>query len=368
MAIRVLIVDDSIVFRTGISEALKSDSAIEVVGSAANGQLALQKIALNVPDVVVLDVEMPVMDGLTTVSEIRKIWPKLCIIMCSSLTSDGARVTVEALERGANDFVQKPVTTSREESLAHFRASLIPLIKAHGGHAFDPASSIKPAISAQTDSAVRIATPRISLQQRIDLVVLGVSTGGPQALGELIPRLPADFPVPLLIVQHMPTLFTKILAERLAVNSALPVAEAHTSGITLQPGHIWLAQGGRHLIVKKSGNQLTLDLHDEAPEHTCRPSINVLFRSAAQTCGAHTLGIILTGMGDDGTDGCKLIRHAGGQVMVQDKESSVSWGMPGSVVKAGFAEKTVALSSMASEIIARLRCERDHFVGTLRSA
>jgi two-component system, chemotaxis family, protein-glutamate methylesterase/glutaminase len=370
MTIRVLVVDDSIVFRTAISDALKGDTDVTVIGTAANGKLALQKIALDLPDAVVLDVEMPVMDGLTTVSEIRKIWPKLTIIMCSSLTTQGARVTIEALERGANDFVSKPVTNSIEESLAHFRSALLPLIKGNARHLLNASSSARPAITPIKDQQELpgLGSPRISLQHRIDLVVLGVSTGGPNALAEIIPALPANLPVPLLIVQHMPALFTKILAERLAHISSLPVAEASTPGITLQPGHIWIAPGGRHLTVNKSGNQFALDLNDEVPERSCRPSINVLFRSAAAACGLNTLGVILTGMGDDGTDGCKAIRQAGGQIIVQDRESSVVWGMPGNVVKAGVADKTIPLSGIASEIINRLHLDRPQFISSIRTA
>jgi two-component system chemotaxis response regulator CheB len=355
MPIRVLVVDDAVVFRKGISDALAIDESIQVVGTAANGRLALQKMAHALPDLVVLDVEMPELDGLATLSEIRKQWPKLPVIMCSAHTREGARVTIEALERGANDFVTKPSTGSAAESIAHFRADLLPRIKAHCSSSLMSVSKDTPSRSGAPPVVAR--SPMMPLAPpiagRVDLVVIGVSTGGPNALTELITHLPGDLPAPVLIVQHMPAMFTKLLAERLSLKSALPVQEA-APDTPVAPGRIWLAPGGFHMTVGRAGADLRLGLNQDAPENSCRPSVDVLFRSAALATGANTLAVVLTGMGEDGTAGCRNIRAAGGQVVAQDKESSVVWGMPGQVAKAGLAEKLLPITEMAGEIITRL--------------
>lgn len=370
--IKVLVVDDAVVFRKGISDALAGDPDIAVQGTAANGRIALSKMALNLPDVVVLDVEMPELDGLATLSEIRRQWPKLPVIMCSALTKEGAQATIDALERGADDFVTKPVSNSVAESIAHFRNELIPRIKSHCRKLIGVSSTARPALSTQTPTA----SPRISLGSggypilpggdgRVDLVVIGVSTGGPNALAEIIPRLPGDLPVPVLIVQHMPPMFTKMLAERLAAKAAVAVQEA-SAGAVAEPGQVWLAPGGYHLVVSKPNGTFRLGLNQDAPENSCRPAVDVLFRSAATAVGGHLLAVVLTGMGEDGCRGCQSIRGLGGQVIVQDKATSVVWGMPGRVAGAGLAEKQLPLGDIAGEIVARVRHFRPAWAGTLR--
>lgn len=371
MPVRVLVVDDAVVFRKGITDALSGDPEIQVIGTASNGKLALQKMALNLPDLVVLDVEMPEMDGLATVAEIRKLWPRLPVIMCSAHTTEGARVTLQALERGANDFVTKPVTSSMAESLAHFRHELIPRIKGNCRHLLgNPESGVRPAVvlpsSAKiTPAPAKPAVARPLGDHRIDLVVIGVSTGGPNALAEVIPLLPGDLPVPVLIVQHMPAMFTKLLAERLGSKAALKVEEA-TAGATAQAGQVWIAPGGHHLTVTRVGSEFRLALNDEPPENSCRPAADVLFRSASLACGSTTLAVVLTGMGEDGLIGCRLIHQAGGQVIVQDKDTSVVWGMPGAVAKAGLADKQIAIKDVANEIVTRLKVGRPTYHGVPR--
>lgn len=380
MPVKVLVVDDAVVFRKGISDALSGDPDVQVVGTASNGRLALQKMALSLPDLVVLDVEMPEMDGLATVSEIRKQWPRLPVIMCSAHTTEGARVTLDALERGANDFVTKPVSSSVQESLAHFRHELMPRIKSSCRHLLGHGDSgARPAVVAPlTQTFKTTATPttkasyptplpvvRHTGDHRIDLVVIGVSTGGPNALADVIPMLPGDLPVPILIVQHMPAMFTKLLAERLGTKAALKVEEA-SAGITAHAGQVWIAPGGHHLTVSRVGAEFHLALNDDPPENSCRPAADVLFRSAARVCGNSTLAVVLTGMGEDGLIGCRLINQAGGQVIVQDKDTSVVWGMPGSVAKAGLAEKQLPLKDVAGEIVNRLRIGRPAYHGVTR--
>ncbi len=371
MPVRVLVVDDAVVFRKGISDALAGDPEIVVIGTAANGKIALQKMALHLPDLVVLDVEMPEMDGLATIREIRKLWPRLPVIMCSAHTTDGARVTLHALELGANDFVTKPVSSSMAESLAHFRHQLLPRIKGSCRHLLaNPDSGLRAGVV--TTSTVRappapmkpLAT-RPAGDHRIDLVVIGVSTGGPNALAEVIPMLPGDLPVPVLIVQHMPAMFTKLLAERLGSKSALKVEEA-VGGVACRPGQVWIAPGGQHLTVSRVGSEFQLALNQEPPENSCRPAADVLFRSAATACGGATLAVVLTGMGEDGLIGCRLIHQSGGQVVVQDKDSSVVWGMPGAVAKAGLADKQMAIHDVAGEILSRLRFGRPLYHGIPR--
>jgi two-component system, chemotaxis family, protein-glutamate methylesterase/glutaminase len=374
MPVKVLVVDDAVVFRKGICDALRDDPDIQDVSISSNGKLALQKMAHSLPDLVILDVEMPEMDGLATVTEIRKRWPRLPVIMCSALTTQGARITLQALELGANDFITKPVSSSVTESLAHFRQQLLPRIKSCCRHLLgqsDSGARQTTALSATTTPksvapALPTPTPRPMGNQRIDLVVIGVSTGGPNALSQLIPHLPGDLPVPLLIVQHMPAMFTKLLAERLNSNAALAVDEA-SDGIIAKAGQVWIAPGGHHLTVSRVGEEFRLALNDEQPENSCRPAADVLFRSAAQVCGASTLAIVLTGMGEDGLSGCRLIHHAGGQVIVQDKESSVVWGMPGQVAKAGLADKQLPLTEIADDILARLKVGRFGYHGIRRN-
>jgi two-component system chemotaxis response regulator CheB len=377
MPVRVLVVDDAVVFRKGISDALAGDPEIQVIGTASNGRLALQKMALSLPDLVVLDVEMPELDGLATVTEIRKLWPRLPVIMCSAHTTDGARVTLQALERGANDFVTKPVTGSMADSLAHFRHQLLPRIKGSCRHLLGtPESGIRAAVSVPPTTSRIPLSARPTLppppartvgDHRLDLVVIGVSTGGPNALAEVIPLLPGDLPVPVLIVQHMPAMFTRLLAERLAGKAALPVEEA-ADGTVCKPGQVWIAPGGQHLTVARAGGDFRLELNQDPPENSCRPAADVLFRSAAQLCGGATLAVVLTGMGEDGLIGCRLIHQAGGLVVVQDKDTSVVWGMPGAVAKAGLADRQVAIRELASEIVARLRVGRPAWHGVVRKA
>jgi two-component system chemotaxis response regulator CheB len=342
--IRVLVVDDAVVFRRLVSDELAADPAIEVVGSAANGRIALTKLPQLNPDLVILDIEMPELDGLATLREIRKSYPKLPVIMFSALTERGASATLDALALGATDYFAKPAA-GMEASLEIIRKELIPSIKEICGKSTlqQPIVSDKPADQAQTGP--------------VNVVVIGTSTGGPNALADLVAGFPADLPVPFLIVQHMPPMFTKLLAERLTSQSALKVAEGKT-GDVLRAGHAWIAPGDFHMTVTCIGNQPRISLNQDPPENSCRPAADVLFRSVAQTFGASALAVVLTGMGQDGLRGCEAIRAAGGQVIVQDEATSVVWGMPGFVARAGLANRIMPLGLIGGEIVRCVRAGR----------
>lgn len=342
---RVLIVDDSAVIRKVLSGLLASDPEIEVVGTAGNGIQALARIPETKPDLVTLDIEMPVMNGLETLVEIRKLYPKLPVIMFSTLTERGATATLDALARGASDYVTKPGHGGGSESSREVvREELIRKIKSLCA-VRAPQPRVLP--------APQLARPSNRPRARIDVVAIGSSTGGPNALTALLPQLAADFPVPIVIVQHMPPLFTRLLAERLNALAPLNVQEGK-EGQKLQRGQIWIAPGDNHMTVARRGAEIVLGINHDAQENSCRPAVDVLFRSAARTYGANVLAVVLTGMGSDGTRGSAAIREAGGEVIAQDEASSVVWGMPGSVVTASLADGVYALSSIAPELVRRV--------------
>lgn len=352
--IRVLIVDDSTVIRKVLGEGLAPDASLEVVGTAANGRIALSKIPQVNPDIVTLDVEMPVMNGLETLAEIRKSYPKLPVIMFSTLTERGASTTLDALALGASDYVTKPSNTgSLDVTLHQIRDQLIPKIKA-----LCPTRSevpLAPRPPAPSSRPAGVASARDL--SRVDLVAIGTSTGGPNALAAVLPTIPRDFPVPIVIVQHMPALFTRLLAARLNDRSSITIQEAQ-AGQTLNPGEAWIAPGDYHMTVERRGTSARLALNQDPPENSCRPAVDPMFRSVAKTFGPNALAVVLTGMGYDGVNGAQHIREKGGQVFVQDEATSVVWGMPGQVAAAGFADATYPLGSMGQEIVRRVAMKR----------
>ena len=356
--IRILVVDDSVVVRRMVSDALSADPQLQIAGTAANGKIALAKIPQVNPDIVILDIEMPELDGLATLECLRKTYKKLPVIMYSTLTQRGAEATLEALSKGATDYVTKPSNVgSAALGLECIRTQLTPKIKAICSHsvAVSPAPTLL-APSAPKPILRTVAIPR--REERIDIVAIGVSTGGPNALAELIPEFPRDFPVPVVVVQHMPPIFTRLLSERLAAKSQIDVQEGHPGAI-LKPGCVWLAPGGFHMAVAIDRNQITLRTHEGPPENSCRPAVDVLFRSVAEVYKLHTLGVVMTGMGQDGLRGCERIRELDGQVLAQDQESSVVWGMPGFVANAGLADKILPLNQIGPEILRRVRTGRE---------
>jgi two-component system chemotaxis response regulator CheB len=350
--IRVLVVDDAATFRRLVAEELSNDPALEVVGTAANGRIALAKMTQVNPDIVILDVEMPEMDGLATLKELRRTYPRLPVIMFSALTERGASATLDALALGATDYFTKPSSAGGlDGSLQVIREQLIPEIKALCARP-KGAAPIKQADSGpRVGSGIKGAVPAVC--GPVEVLAIATSTGGPNALAELFAKLPVDFPVPIVIVQHMPPMFTRLLAERLSTEFPIRVHEAG-SGVVLRPGYAWIAPGDYHMIVVRDGTQVRTLLHQDPPENSCRPSADVLLRSVAKTYGANSLTVVLTGMGQDGLRGCEAVREAGGQIVVQDEATSVVWGMPGAVARAGLANRVLPLSLIGDEILRRL--------------
>jgi two-component system chemotaxis response regulator CheB len=356
--IRVLVVDDAVVFRRLVADEISHDPALEVAGTAANGRIALAKLGQVNADVVILDIEMPEMDGLATLAELRKNYRTLPVIMFSALTERGAEATLDALALGATDYFTKPAAAGgMEASLQVIREQLLPKIKAlcARSHGHTKTQDERGTAAAPLPSKGRVlARPSPRRAGPVQVLAIGTSTGGPNALAEVLRGLPANFPVPVLIVQHMPPMFTRLLAERLSAEFAIRVQEAK-SGSVLQPGQAWIAPGDFHMIVVRDGVQLQLRVHQDPPENCCRPAVDVLLRSVAKTFGPYSLAVILTGMGQDGLRGCEAIHEAGGQILAQDEASSVVWGMPGYVARAGLADQVLPLSRIAGEILNRVQ-------------
>lgn len=337
--IRVLVVDDSASMRSLLRMTLAASPDIETVGMAADGASGLEAIERLRPDLVLLDIEMPGMNGLETLEAIRSRRLPVKVMMCSTLTRRGAVITLEALARGASDYVAKPAAQhGPAEAVESLRRELLP--KIHALFSSDGAESHL--VSHRTHTA-----PPLS---GCEVVVIGVSTGGPSALEQFLPALPADFPLPVLIAQHMPALFTAMLAERLNGLSKIPVHEA-LPGEVLRSGKIYVARGDRHMRTVGSAAHCALHLAQAEAEQHCRPSVDVLFRSAAAVYGAGVLAIVLTGMGTDGLEGCRAIAAAGGRILVQDRETSAVWGMPGAIAKVGLADQVLPLHELAAEVV-----------------
>ena len=350
--IRVLVVDDSAIVRRAVSDELALDPEIEIAGTASNGQIALARMTQVNPDFVLLDVEMPVLDGLKTLAELKKTHRSIPVMMFSSLTERGADATLDALMLGAAGYFTKPNSGGIEESRRIIREQLLPQIKA-----ICAANLAKSAPARPADTPVS-PLPRPTPSGVVDIVAIGVSTGGPNALLELFRNMPADLPVPIVIVQHMPPVFTKQLANRLTANSKIVVEEA-TSGAMLEPGRAWIAPGDSHMTVVRQGLRQIIVLDKEPHENSCRPSVDPLFRSVAKVFGGQTLAIIMTGMGSDGLRGCEAIKAMGGQVLIQDEATSVVWGMPGNVSRAGLADKVIPLALIGPEIVRRVLRTKD---------
>ncbi|MFG1610154.1 chemotaxis response regulator protein-glutamate methylesterase [Actinoplanes sp. NPDC049265] len=367
--IAVLVVDDSVVVRKLITDALGGAPGIEVVGTAANGQLAQAKIDQLKPDVITMDIEMPKMNGIEAVRELRKRNKQVPVIMFSTLSASGASATLEALSAGATDYVTKPSNVgSIAESVAAVREQLVPKIHALAkkgppsapsraparpltGPPSRPAPSLRPA-------ATRPAAPvRRGPPGRVDLLAVGCSTGGPDALTKVLLGLTADLPVPMVVTQHMPPVFTKMFAERLDRSTALTVVEA-SEGMELAAGTVYIAPGDKHLVLVRKGTAVVTQLSSAPPENSCRPAVDVMFRSVAQVFGGAAYATVLTGMGADGRNGAKVMRDAGAEVLAQDEASSVVWGMPGAVVQAGLADEIVPLDRIASSMLNRLKVGR----------
>lgn len=335
--IKVLVVDDSTVMRKLISDILKNDPQIEVIDTAKTGKEAIEKAKNLKPDVITLDIEMPEMDGITALKILRKEVPQTKVIMFSSLTQEGAKATIESLALGAYDFVPKPSTKSFLESVKKIEQDLIPKIK-----------SVVPLKKIKLIYKPIQITPKIK-KGIYKVCGIGVSTGGPQTLLKILPKLPPNFPAPILIVQHMPPLFTKQLAERLNSLSRLRVKEAE-EGEFVKDGVVYIAPGDYHMKIKKENSLIKIKLHQGPPRNFCRPSVDELFESLAEVYNGKTLALILTGMGNDGKEGAKKIKEKGGVVLAQDAESSVVFGMPKAVIEEGLADEVINLSRISERL------------------
>jgi two-component system chemotaxis response regulator CheB len=365
-SLRVLVIDDTRVYRTIISDTLAAIAGVEVVGTAANGEIALSKLAELAPDLLTLDVEMPVMDGLATLRKLRELKSKVLVVMVSAHTKQGAAVTMEALQLGAYDFITKPEEDDPRKSRELLESRFRPIINAiltqkilrqtistmaTGGAS--AALSAKP--SAPPAPMQSILEERLPLD-RVEIVAIGISTGGPNALAELLPRLPATLRVPIVIVQHMPKLFTGALADSLNAKCALRVVEA-LPGQILEPGYAYIAPGGKQMRVapRPRHSGYWLEITDDPPENHCQPSVDYLFRSVASVFKGQALAIIMTGMGSDGVLGLRLLKRHGVHVIAQDQASCVVYGMPQEAVKAGVVDVVLPLSAIGDEILRRLR-------------
>jgi two-component system, chemotaxis family, protein-glutamate methylesterase/glutaminase len=363
--ISVLVVDDSVVVRRLITDALGGAADITVAGTAANGLLAQARIDQLKPDVVTMDIEMPQMDGITAVKELRKRHRHLPVIMFSTLSDAGASATLEALAAGATDYVTKPSNIgSIAESIAAVREQLVPKIRSLAGRSRPRASGpVRPPLRPSTAAApVRIparpaAAPRLGPRGRVDLIAIGSSTGGPDALARLLTALPADLAVPIVVTQHMPPVFTRMFAERLNRSTPLRVVEA-ADGMELTAGTVYIAPGDRHLMLLRRAAGTVTQLSGAPPENSCRPAVDVMFRSVAGLYGPAVCAAVLTGMGQDGRSGAKLLRDGGAEVLAQDEATSVVWGMPGAVVAAGLATEVLPLDKIAPTLVGRVKVGR----------
>lgn len=337
--IRVLVVDDAVVVRRLLTSVIDEDPELEVVGIAANGLLALAKIEQLKPDIVTMDIEMPEMNGIQALAEIRKRDRMLPVIMFSTLTERGATATLEALSLGASDYVTKPANVgSVFMAMEAVRRELIPKIKAlcrRGVPVSAPPLQMK-VVKAPTTG-------------RCEIIAIGSSTGGPNALSTVITRLPAGFDKPIVIVQHMPPVFTKYLAQRLDTASRIRVREA-AHGDMLEPGLALVAPGDHHMTLRRTAAGMSVSLDQSAPVHFCRPAVDVLFKSVCDNYGGDTLAVVLTGMGHDGRDGCALLKQKGAHVMIQDQATSVVWGMPGAVHASGLADMVLPIEAIGDAI------------------
>lgn len=358
--IRVLIVDDSALVRQILTTMLDSDPGIEVIGTAQDPYAAREKIKQLEPDVLTLDVEMPRMDGITFLSNLMRLRP-MPVVMVSSLTDRGAEVTLRALEIGAFDFVSKP-KIDLAHTLEDYRDEIVAKVKAAAGMrrfkappagrettpqaASAPASSVPPRYSA--DAVIPREIPR-HFRTTECIVAMGASTGGTEAIKEILRRLPADGPA-IVVSQHIPEAFSGPFAARMDRESAMTVSEAR-DGQQILPGHVVVAPGNRHLLVVRDGARYVCRLSDGPPVNRHRPSVDVMFRSVAQAVGPNAIGVLLTGMGEDGAQGLAEMRAAGATTVAQDEASSVVWGMPGEAVRIGAAERVLDIGAIAPAIL-----------------
>ena len=371
---RVLVIDDSAVARGLMTRWIEEDPDLVLVGSAVDGEQGIRKAEELRPDLIVLDVEMPKMDGLAALPILLKTVPACRIVMASTLTRRGGEVTIRALSMGAADYAPKP-QAGRLAGAEEFRRDLLSKLKALAPRPIPPVPSVRdvrpaapearsPAAAAAPAPVKRAFQPVASAPisrgttprstSRPSIIAIGSSTGGPEALRNVTSKFSEGLTVPIVIAQHMPALFTKILAEHLGKASSLPCKEVE-HGERLQAGHIYVAPGDFHFTVRRDAAGFYAALDQSPPINFCRPAVDPLFRSVAEATGGNALGVILTGMGHDGRDGSRALRAAGGTILAQDEATSIVWGMPGAVAEAGLADQILPLSQIGSDIVRRAK-------------
>jgi two-component system chemotaxis response regulator CheB len=361
--LRVLIVDDTAVYRKVVSEVLSELPDVQVVGTANNGKIAMSKIASLKPDILTLDIEMPEMNGLDVLSSIRSEGYDVGAIVLSTLTHKGGELTMQALDLGAFDFITKPETTSMDESKIQIRNALSSMLKAFSrrqeirhileGKLSFLKDSKKTAIPKGTSESVvrRMNSIANRRMKNAEIIGIGVSTGGPKALSQMMPGIPGDINVPILIVQHMPPIFTQSLAKTLNAKCAIDVKEA-IDGETIQPNVAFIAPGGKQMkiVAGMDGKDRIIRITDDPPENSCRPSVDYLFRSIAQHYVGRSAGVIMTGMGSDGFSGLSLMKRNGATIIAQDEASCTVYGMPKKPIDSGIVDVIAPLDKIATEI------------------
>jgi two-component system chemotaxis response regulator CheB len=349
-----MVCDDSLVIRGALARLLDADAGVRVVARAANGRQALEELARQPIDVVVLDIEMPEMDGMAALPLLLRAQPDLRVIMASTLTTRGGDITLRALQLGAADYIPKPsVAAIADDS---FRRELLAKVK--GLARLRRASILPPAaVSLLKPVGGAPLSLRAGPAQRPVLLAIGSSTGGPQALFTLIAALGRDVPVPVVLTQHMPAAFTPLLAQHLDKLGAVPCTEAQDND-KLLAGRLYLAPGNRHLLVEGSPGQFRARINDGAPENFCRPSVDPMLRSATAACAGRVLVVMLTGMGHDGLAGTRAVIAAGGAALAQDEASSVVWGMPGAIAQAGLCHRVLPLTQLGAATLDTLKGRR----------
>lgn len=363
MTVKVLVVDDSGFFRRRVKEMLQTDARIEIVGDAANGKEAIQKTQELKPDVITMDIEMPVMDGITAVRQIMAIQPTP-IMMFSSLTHQGAQSTFDALDAGAVDYLPKNFDelSNKREEVAKILCSQIWAIGSQKASLVKKTAAIpaKPHVIKQPAAAppkpvAAVARPasRTSGPGKYKLLAIGASTGGPVALQEVLTKLPGNFPLPIILVQHMPASFTEAFAKRLNQLSKIEIREAKDGDI-LKPGLALLAPGGMQMSVEGREGNLRIHIHESEPGQNYKPCVDTTFSSIAKVMPANTLAVILTGMGADGREGAKLLNRGGSTIWAQDEKTCVIYGMPMAVAEAGVADKVLPLQAIGSQIVSHV--------------
>jgi two-component system chemotaxis response regulator CheB len=359
--IRVLIVDDTITYRKIVSDVLADLPGVKVVGTAANGRIALQKIEQLRPDLLTLDLEMPEMDGLDVLRRLNHSGSNVQAIMLSGANTNGANLTMTALKLGAFDFVLKPTNDKVEKNVEFLRHELGLKIQAfarsqrvhtilHGPAPAPPHTLTAPHPHKEVAHVPHTQRPFEINTFKPEVVALGISTGGPASLTRMLPQLPANLGVPILIVQHMPPMFTKSLADDLNRRCALRVCEA-CDGQPVSPGNVLIAPGGKQMKVERADGHITVHITDDPPMNSCKPSVDYLFRSVSEVYGRKAVGVIMTGMGNDGARGCQEMKRQGAAIIAQDEATCVIYGMPKGPIDDGIADVVAPLDNIALEIL-----------------